>query len=357
MDQFSQLGIRGIDHIEFAVSNLEAASQLYTRLGFEKIASREISQRQLKTFLFGQGKIRVMVTQSALKTDPVAQYVQLHGDGVMAIGFSCDNAVTALELTVSRGADLHASPKRIEREFGTVEKASIKAMGDVALTFIHRTGELFDEGFDNPVSYDPTGFGLQKIDHITINVEKGKMKSWAQFFEKVLGLKNTRFFDIHTEKTGLYSFVMESPDGCVKMPINEPTEDASQIQEFLNINHGPGVQHIALSTVSLIDSLNALRRSGVLFLEVPDTYYDAVPKRVPDLREDLSQLQSLGILADGDSKGYLLQIFSQNLVGPFFYEFIQREGNDGFGEGNFRALFEAIERDQIRRGILRTGPY
>lgn len=354
MEPFFQLGIEGIDHVEFAVADLENASQLYTRLGFERIGTREITERKLRSFLFGQGQVRILVSQSALPTDPVAKYVTTHGDGIMAIAFACENVVTALETTLARGADLQIAPKRSQRDNGFVEKASIRAMGDVIHTFIQRAGDYFDEGFEAPVPNAPVGFGTQAIDHITINVEKGKMKYWSQFYEKVFGLKNTRFFDIHTEKTGLYSFVMESPNSVIKMPINEPTEAESQIQEFLNINHGAGVQHLALSTCNLIETLTQLRRSGVSFLEVPDTYYDEVPRRVPDLTESLSDLRSLGILADGDATGYLLQIFSQNVVGPFFYEFIQRKGNNGFGEGNFRALFEAIERDQIQRGLLKV---
>ncbi|MBI1859801.1 MAG: 4-hydroxyphenylpyruvate dioxygenase [Deltaproteobacteria bacterium] len=352
MNDFNQLGIMEVDHVEFAVGNLEQKSALFYSLGFERMGYREITERGLRSLLLGQGKIWIVLTHSTLKSDRACQYVANHGDGILTIAFSCRNAVTALETTVARGAALTESPRKIARDFGQLERASIAGPGDVHHVFLQRTGALFDDGFNEPVREAPPGFGLGRIDHLTVNVEKGRMKDWADFYAKVFGFKNSRTFDIRTDRTGLKSFVMESPDGRIKIPINEPTEDASQIQEFLNIHHGPGVQHMALSTPDILQSVKKLRGLGIAFLEVPDTYYEAVTARVTQISAQIPELRDQRVLADGDASGYLLQIFTQNLVGPFFLEFIQREGNDGFGEGNFQALFEAIELDQERRGVL-----
>jgi 4-hydroxyphenylpyruvate dioxygenase len=254
---------------------------------------------------------------------------------------------------VNRGAVSAAAPRAFENEFGSVQQTSLKVFGDVLHTFVSRKGNLFLEGFGNMKSHLVRGHGLSKIDHITCNVEKGKLDEWTSFYEKVFGLKNTRYFDIHTQRTGLYSKVMQSPKGEIKIPFNEPGEGGGQIQEYLDVNHGPGVQHVALLTSNIIDSLTQLKNEEISFLDVPATYYEDVPKRVPQVSEPMATLEKLGILVDGSKAGYLLQIFTQNLIGPFFYEVIQRKGDDGFGEGNFRALFEAIERDQIRRGVLK----
>jgi len=353
MADYEALRIRDFDHLEFAVADLDRAAQLYLRMGFEKLATRELRERQLRSVLMGQNGLNILLSQSTLGTDPVARFVAAHGDGVFSVAFLCDDAVSALEIAANRGARVAEAPRGYRKDFGTVQQASIAAFGDVRHTFVSRNGSAFAEGFDSPVRSAHAGFGLMRIDHITTNVERGRMNEWAEFYERIFGLRNTRFFDIHTARTGLYSKVMQSPDGVLKMPVNEPTEDTSQIQEFLDVNHGPGVQHVALATQSIVPTLRQLRRENLSFLEVPATYYDEVSKRVPNITESMRELQDLGILVDGSDKGYLLQIFTQNVVGPFFYEVIQRKGDDGFGEGNFTALFEAIERDQMRRGVLK----
>ncbi len=353
MNDYETLGITGYDHIEFAVNNVDKASELYLRMGFERVGTREMRERKLKSVLMGQGEILVLLSQSELPADPISKFQADHGDGIINIAFRCNDAHQCLETVIRRGATLAEPPKSFQKEFGQVEQTSIRAFGDVRHSFVTRKGQLFGEGFEIPFRSLNQGCGLAAIDHITTNVERGTLDDCAGFYEKVLGFKNTRFFDIHTERTGLYSKVMQSPDGVVKMPINIPTEDSSQIQEFLDINHGPGVQHLALKTQNIVQSLRTLRKEGLKFLEVPATYYEEVPKRVPNVAEDMNELQSLGILVDGSAKGYLLQIFTENLIGPFFYEVIQRKGDDGFGEGNFKALFEAIERDQIKRGVLK----
>ncbi len=350
---FSSLKIIDFDHVEFAVSDLDKASELYLRFGFERAGTRQILERQLRSYLFVQNNIRVLLSQSEDPKDPVARFVSAHGDGVISLALRCEDAIATFEQTVNRGAEVAESPKSFTKDFGSVEQAAIKTFGDVRHVFVSRKGNLFAEGFEEPLRAQNRGFGLERVDHVTVNVEAGQMNRWAEYYEKVFGLKNTRFFDIHTERTGLYSKVMQSPDGIIKMPFNEPTDPKSQIQEYIDINHGPGIQHIALLTSGIMDSLKSLRKQSIQFLDTPHTYYEMVASRVPNVAESIGELEELGIQVDGDLKGYLLQIFTQNVVGPFFYEVIQRKGNDGFGEGNFRALFEAMERDQIRRGVLK----
>ncbi|MCJ8278165.1 MAG: 4-hydroxyphenylpyruvate dioxygenase, partial [Bdellovibrionales bacterium] len=190
------------------------------------------------------------------------------------------------------------------------------------------------------------------IDHMTNNVPKGELDKWAQFYENVFNFREIRFFDIKGDTTGLLSRAMRSPCGKITIPINEPTEDKSQIQEYLNEYNGSGIQHIALLTEDICDSVKGVKDAGIPTLDVPDTYYEVLNDRVPNITEDMNTLKNLRLLADGDDEGYLLQIFTQNVIGPIFYEFIQRKNHWGFGEGNFQALFEAIERDQRRRGVL-----
>lgn len=353
MSDFDALKIIGFDYVEFAVGDLEKSLSLYLHMGFEKAGTREIHERKLKSYRLVQNDINIILSHSTDPKDAVAKFHHAHGDGICCVAFRCEDAVSALEIAVSRGAEVVESPRTYQKDFGSVTQASIKAFGDVRHAFISRTGNLFAEGFDVPYKITSRGFGLMGIDHVTNNVAKGEMDQWAKYYEQIFGLKNTRYFDIHTERTGLYSKVMESPNGVIKMPVNEPSEDASQIQEFLDMNHGAGVQHLALTTNNISETLVKLKKEGLEFLSVPRTYYDEVPKRVPNIKENLKELADLDILVDGSERGYLLQIFTKNVVGPFFYEVIQRRGDNGFGEGNFKALFEAIERDQIARGVLK----
>lgn len=354
MGIYEQYKLKDVDHLEYAVGDLDKYATVFLNLGFEKVAMRDIRERQLQSLLMVQGGINIVLSKSTLASDPVANYVATHGDGICNVGLRVEDAVSALELAVSRGAEVAESPKSFQKDNGTLQRAAIKVFGDVRYTFLSRTGSLFLDGFDTPAKTQTKGYGLTRIDHITNNVEAGKRTYWADWFKKVFGFIDSRFFDIHTKRTGLYSTVMQSPDGLIKMPFNEPTEGASQIQEFLDIHHGPGIQHVALATETVLDCVGGLRKAGFKFLEVPQTYYEAVPKRVPYMKEKLAEVAALNVLVDGDEKGYLLQIFTQPLVGPFFFEVIQRRGNDGFGEGNFTALFEAMEADQIRRGVLKA---
>ncbi|NBX93760.1 MAG: 4-hydroxyphenylpyruvate dioxygenase [Proteobacteria bacterium] len=353
MNTFSSLGISGVDFIEFAVADLEAAITLHRRMGFSKVGMREIRERGLTSVAMAQGRAVIVLSCSTQSQDPVARFVSTHGEGVFNVALRTENAHAAFEITVNRGATPVDSPKLFKKDFGSLETASIKAFGDVIHTFVSREGTLLSEGFESPVILKPSEIGITEIDHITSNVEKGKLDDWADWYQKIFGLEVTRFFDVKTERTGLLSKVMESPGHALKLPLNEPTNPTSQIQEFLDINHGPGIQHVALLTENILTTVPAWRNENIAFLEGPPlTYYEDLSKRVHNVTEDREQLRALSILVDGDSSGYLLQLFTQNLVGPFFYEIIQRKGNRGFGEGNFNALFQAIERDQERRGVL-----
>lgn len=276
------------------------------------------------------------------------------------------DARAAYAETVQRGARPARAPQVFKSQKGTVIRSEIWTPGNVRYAFIERHSAsgskvsenepaLLDDSLEVSRLVSPSPFGIQHIDHLTNNVGMGEMKDWVKYYKDIFGFIVTRHFDIRTGRTGLLSDVVESPDHRVKVPINEATDPQSQIQEFVQRMKGTGVQHLALQTTDIQHTLRELRKAGFKFLSVPHTYYEDVPKRVPNVTENLQDLENLGILLDGDETGYLLQVFSEEIIGPFFFEFIQRKGrHEGFGEGNFRALFEAIERDQIRRGVLKA---
>jgi 4-hydroxyphenylpyruvate dioxygenase len=348
-----------VEYLEYAVKDLNKSSQMYESLNFKCLGRRNEESKRSK--LYGQGDIRLVLSASSRDDDPVARFVASHGDGVIDVALRVPAAAQDIHIAEKRGAKVVATAHQWTGASCKAHVARVAAFGDVVHSFVtfEKGGHLEDffpedrqslNGGSNDVS-NPKGF-FQTIDHITVNVEKGRMDPVAQFYRDVFGFTEVRHFDIRTEKSGLLSRALRSPNGRVTMPINEPTNEKSQIQEFLNQFNGPGVQHIAFHVSDIVASLKDLKTKGFEFLSVPDTYYEAIPSRVPNVREDLSELQKLNVLVDGSEKGYLLQIFSQTLVGPLFYELIQRRGDNGFGEGNFRALFEAIERDQMRRGVI-----
>ncbi len=341
----------GVDSVEFAVKSIIDSEALLKHWGFSKLG--EGRNGPTRHALWGQGKIRILLSQGDDKNSYATQFVQVHGDGICNVNFLVDDAEKTLNEVKRRGATVAHEFKAEKTGGGEFRYASIRAMGDVLHTFISRHGtKTISPWLQVEIENYPEGFGMFAVDHLTCNVPVGELEKWADFYQKIFDFKVTRFFNITTGRTGLISKVLENKEGTVKIPINEPTDKKSQIQEYLDINKGPGVQHLALSTGNILDTLPRLRKQGQKFLDVPDTYYDEVPKRVKGIKEDMKHLKEHRILCDGDSQGYLLQIFSENVVGPFFYEVIQRCGNQGFGEGNFKALFEAIERDQERRGVL-----
>lgn len=354
--------VNRFDHLEIATANLSQMRTLLESVGFQ--VTQKKSTGALRQELMVQGQTRFLVSQGDQGTYQGA-YVAKHGDGVCTIAFHSEDAKATLALAVERGATEAASYSSQSFLFGSekieVGHAAIFSFGDVRASFVNRSLRPFDvdvcfgEGFEVIVpkaSQSANSAGLLSIDHLTNNVEMGKMEYWADFYARVYGWVEARYFDIKAAKTGLHSKVLQSPDGGIKIPVNEATEAKSQIQEFIDQHKGPGVQHIALTTTDIRKSVAILRERGIKFLAIPKTYYEDVPKRLTNFTEPINELEEKQILVDGDSKGYLLQVFTENQIGPMFFEIIQRKGHNGFGEGNFKALFEAIERDQERRGIL-----
>jgi len=357
--------INGTDYIEFYVGNAKQAAHYYmTAFGFKPLAycGPETGQRETVSYVLQQGKIRLMLTGALGPEHEVAKHVRLHGDGVKVLALWVDNAEKAFRAAVERGAHPAREPQRLTDEQGEVVTASIHTYGDTWHTFVERTDYdgPFLPGFrawSTEMEIQP--IGLQYVDHCVGNVELGKMNHWVEFYQNVMGFKLLVTFDdkdISTDYTALMSKVVSNGNGYIKFPINEPAEGKkkSQIEEYLDFYRGPGVQHIAVATEDIIHTVGELRKRGVDFLYVPDTYYETVTERVGKIKEDLEALQELNILVDRDEEGYLLQIFTKPVQDrpTVFYEIIQREGAKSFGKGNFKALFEAIEREQELRGTL-----
>ncbi len=358
---------QGFDHVEFVVHDPKNMGAVFTRMGFEKVGQRVLSQEDTQSVVYAQGLVRLILTSplnasnSGSRSESLS-FLRKHAEGVCVLALEVRDATRAFEEAVQKGARPARKPTVFQSPEGVVVRSEIWTPGDVRYAFIERklsgaknSPALFDEGLVVSRMESPSPLGIQSIDHLTNNVGMGQMKDWVAFYERIFGFGVTRHFDIRTQRTGLISDVVESADHRVKVPINEPTEAASQIQEFVDRMKGTGVQHLALITSDIQQTLKSMRRQKFEFLSVPHTYYEAVPTRVLGVTENLEDLEALGILLDGEGEGYLLQIFTQEVLGPFFFELIQRKGNQGFGEGNFRALFEAIERDQVRRGVLSAG--
>jgi len=324
--------------------------QLFHTLGFSQTSKNEDS------VLFTQGQVRFLVKASQKENDLSRKYFKNHGEGVSKISFQVESVEKALERTLKNGAKLVHDLKIEETEQGVTKTASIQGFGDVLNEFVERPSQEFRPGFKNTEDPQakPLSTRVSRIDHLTNNVPKGQMDHWVEFYKRTYGFLETRYFDIKGTKTGLNSKVVQLADNSIIIPINEPEKDGgkSQIQEFLDLHKGPGVQHIALMTPDIISTISDLREREVRFLNVPSTYYDAIPNRPFKVTEDLKVLEKLNLLVDGDEEGYLLQIFSDTYIGPLFFEYIQRKNHWGFGNGNFQALFDAIERDQLRRGYI-----
>jgi 4-hydroxyphenylpyruvate dioxygenase len=356
---------QGFDHVEFVVKDAATHGKIYQRMGFERVGEATLSKKGLKQVLWQQGFVRILLTEpdgtAPSKSQLSSQFLNNHAEGVCVLALDVDDATRAFEECVKKGAKAAREPEIFESANGKVVRSEIWTPGDVRYAFIERKcpnggkgPALFDEGLEVSRLESPSPFGIRVIDHLTNNVDMGEMKDWVEWYRKIFGFNVTRHFDISTGRTGLTSDVVQSADCKITVPINEATEKESQVQEFVVRMKGAGVQHLALLTTGLMDTLRMLRKASFKFLQVPHTYYETVPRRVKGVTENLAELEELGILLDGEGEGYLLQIFSEEILGPFFFEYIQRKGNKGFGEGNFTALFEAIERDQIRRGVLKA---
>jgi 4-hydroxyphenylpyruvate dioxygenase len=360
------LPLNGTDFVEFYVGNARQAAHYYrTAFGFRLAAYRgpETGTKEKASYLLVQNKIRFVLTTALHPHHPIADHVRLHGDGVHDVALWVDDAESAWKETTKRGAHGVRPPVTVHDEHGEVRLASIATYGDTIHTFVERRNYqgLFLPGFTAVDGEDALArpVGLQHVDHMVGNVGLGEMDRWVDFYRDVMGFRLFRHFDendISTEYSALMSKVMANGNERVKFPINEPApgKRKSQIEEYLEFYNGPGVQHIAMATDNIIETVSALRRQGVEFLRVPDTYYDDLAARTGPIDEPLAELRELGILVDRDDEGYMLQIFTRPVEDrpTLFYEVIQRKGSRSFGKGNFKALFEAIEREQARRGNL-----
>ena len=361
--------LRRIDHVRFFVGNARQSAYFYRNaFGFDVVAyaGLETKSKHEAGYVLRQGHITFVLASPLGPNHPEAQRVVQHGDGVQDIALEVEDVRTAYATATKRGAVGVVGPTLLEDEYGVYEFATIRTYGDTTHSFVNRDRYrgVFAPGYRplDPERYSPQSFrptGLKAIDHIVGNVEEGRMNDWVHFYEYVLGFAQLISFDdkdISTEYSALMSKVVQGGGGRIKFPINEPAHSKrkSQIEEYLNFYHGPGVQHIALATGDIVETVRALRHNDVSFLRVPQAYYDLLPQRIGTIDEDLRELAELGILVDRDDEGYMLQIFSKPVEDrpTLFFEIIQRHGSRSFGKGNFKALFEAIEREQALRGTL-----
>jgi 4-hydroxyphenylpyruvate dioxygenase len=360
------LPLNGTDYVEFYVGNARQAAHYYrTAFGFRLAAYRgpETGTRDRASYLLVQDKIRFVLTTPLAAEGEIADHVRLHGDGVRDIALWVDDAEAAWRATTSRGARSVRAPETLGDSWGEVRVASIGIYGDTVHSFVERRNYrgVFLPGFEAVTAADNLArpVGLKYVDHMVGNVGWGEMNRWVNFYRDVMGFRMFKHFDdndISTEYSALMSKVMSNGNDRVKFPINEPAHGKrkSQIEEYLEYYRGPGVQHIAMATDNIIETVGALRRQGVDFLRVPPAYYDDLLERIGKIDEPIDELKQLGILVDRDDEGYMLQIFTRPVEDrpTLFYEVIQRKGSRSFGKGNFKALFEAIEREQARRGNL-----
>lgn len=357
------LKLRQIHHVEFWVGNARQAAFFYRQaFGFSQFAyaGLETGERGMTSYALRQGKARFVLSTPLSPDHPAAEHIRIHGDSVRDVAFQVDDADRAFEEAVRRGGEPAVEPHDVADRHGTVRRAAVKTYGDTIHSFISLDdyNGPFLPGFEAR-EVPGEDAGILRIDHIVGNVELGKMEYWANWYANVLGFKRFISFDdkdINTEYSALMSIVMSDDSAAIKFPINEPAvgRRKSQIDEYLEYHRGPGVQHIALQTGDIEKTVTALQRNGVEFLSVPPSYYDLLPERVGRIEEALETVRRLGILVDRDEEGYLLQLFTRPVEDrpTLFFELIQRKGSRGFGKGNFRALFEAIEREQALRGNL-----
>jgi 4-hydroxyphenylpyruvate dioxygenase len=342
------MGTDGFEFVEYTGPEPAQLAALFERMGFVAAARH----RSKNVTLYKQGDVNFIVNA---EPESFAQaFARLHGPSVCAIAFRVKDAASAYDRAIKLGA------KPVHGKLGPMELniPAIEGIGGSLIYLVDRYGEhtIYDVDF-HPLIGDraPPGVGLAGLDHLTHNVHRGRMALWAEFYERLFNFREIRYFDIEGKLTGLRSKAMTSPDGKIRIPINESADDKSQIAEYLAAYHGEGIQHIALASDDIYRTVEALRARDVAFMAVPETYYEAVDARLPGHGEELARLRRDQILIDGapdQGQGLLLQIFTETVIGPIFFEIIERKGNEGFGEGNFRALFESIEADQIRRGVL-----
>ncbi len=350
------MGTDGFEFVEYTAPDPTLLRDLFTKMGFPAVAKH----KRKDVTLHRQGEINFIINA---EPDSYAEaYARDHGPSACAMAFRVKDAKAAFERAVRLGA----TPVRNDIAHGEMDIPAIEGIGGSRLFFVDRYGgavgsggSIYDVDFD---FFDDAGERLEEldsrltyIDHLTHNVHRGRMAVWAEFYEKLFNFREIRYFDIEGKQTGLFSKAMTSPCGKIRIPLNESQDEKSQIEEFLREYKGEGIQHIALGTSDIYEAVDVLRGRGVAFQDTPDTYYEMLPERIKGHEESIPELEKRRILMDGaptEGQGLLLQIFTQNVIGPIFFEIIQRKGNEGFGEGNFKALFESIELDQIRRGVL-----
>lgn len=344
----NEMGLDGIEFVEFSSPDPERLERLFLEFGFSKLMRHA---RQAQTY-YRQNDIHFIVNDEPSSLGK--KFAAAHGPSISAMGWRVKDAAQALKLAKARGAK---ASERSDYHDGTGKPLpAIEGIGGSLIYFVDhdndsaRYEKMGFVALANPIKKPALGFTA--IDHLTNNVEKGEMQKWADFYKSVFGFSEVRYFDIRGAKTGLTSYALRSPCGKFCIPINEGTEDKSQINEYLREYHGPGIQHLAFLTDDILTSLQGLKGSSIETLNIDDEYYSDIFKRFPQVTEDQRAIRDFNVLVDGDEKGYLLQIFTKNLIGPIFIEIIQRKNHYSFGEGNFGALFRSIERDQERRGVI-----
>jgi 4-hydroxyphenylpyruvate dioxygenase len=338
-------GLDGFAFLEFSGPDIKRVKKQFVEMGFQPVATHQDQD----ITLYQQGEIQFIVNGAS--DCQAAKHSTTHGSGACAMGFQVKDANAAFQYAIKHGATAFEDCTHAHHGL-----PAINAIGGSVIYFVDDNHKPFNKKWKINTTAAIPGNGLIAIDHLTHNVFRGNMDKWAKFYESIFNFQEIRFFNIVGKMTGLISRALASPCGKIKIPLNESKDDHSQIEEFLHEYHGEGIQHVALTTANIYKTVNSLRKQGVKFLDVPDTYYEMLDERLPWHQEPVAQLNAEKILMDGErdpQHGLLLQIFTENIFGPVFFEIIQRKGNQGFGEGNFQALFEAIERDQIRRGTLK----
>jgi 4-hydroxyphenylpyruvate dioxygenase len=345
-------GTDGFEFVEYTAPDIELLRDLFTKMGFPEVARH----KSKNVTLHKQADCNFII--NAEPGGYAEDYANAHGPSACAMAFRVKDARAAHE----RALNLGATNVQVEHGDGELDIPAIEGIGGSRLFFVDRYGEkgsIYDVDFDFHPDWRErmadADSKLTYIDHLTHNVNRGRMAHWAEFYEKLFNFREIRYFDIEGKSTGLFSKAMTSPCGKIRIPLNESQDDKSQIEEFLREYKGEGIQHIALGTSDIYEAVDIIRARGIAFQDTPDTYYELLPERIQGHDENIAELEKRRILMDGaptEGQGLLLQIFTQNVIGPIFFEIIQRKGNEGFGEGNFKALFESIELDQVRRGVL-----
>lgn len=343
------MGLDGFEFVEFTGPDPEALAELFTAMGFTHIATH----RSKNVRRYAQGDINFILNMEP--RGQVADFRKQHGPSANAMAFRVSDAAKALDIAVQRGA------RAVEGKVGPAELniPAIEGIGRANLYLVDQRGAatIYDIDFEAVpgTSSDDHSVGLHTLDHLTHNLQRGRMDYWADYYERIFNFREIRYFDIEGQSTGLFSKAMTAPDGKIRIPLNESQDEHSQIEEFIKDYKGEGIQHLALATDDIFATVDKLRANGIRFQETPDAYFDMIDQRLPGHGHNVEEMRKRKILIDGAPEtggGLLLQIFTENMVGPIFFEIIQRKGNEGFGEGNFRALFESIELDQMRRGVI-----